>query len=387
MQSPQPMTELALMAESSRELYIGLMSGTSLDGVDAVLARFPQDSGSTQVLAHCHQPFPADLRCDLLALNSPGDNELHRAALAANAVARSYAELTTQLLKTAGRTARDIAAIGAHGQTIRHRPGEFDGCGYTTQLLNGALLAELTGVAVVCDLRSRDLAAGGQGAPLVPAFHRTLFGRADREVAVLNIGGISNISLLSADGRTLGFDCGPGNCLMDLWIARHLGCSFDAGGAWAASGTLLPAMLQALLDEPFFTRPPPRSTGRDLFNEQWLAAQVPTLESAAAANVQATLLELTAQSIARCLHDHAPATQELLVCGGGALNTRLMQRLQQLLPDTTVQPTDARGLPAMQVEAAAFAWLAMRWVHALPGNLQEVTGAAGPRILGSMYPA
>ncbi len=381
------MTGFAVDGSSTSELYIGLMSGTSLDGVDAVLARFPQDGAALQVLAHCHQPYPTGLRCDLLALNSPGDNELHRAALAANAVARSYAELTTQLLKTAGRTARDIAAIGAHGQTVRHRPGEFDGCGYTTQLLNGALLAEMTGVAVVSDLRSRDLAAGGQGAPLVPAFHRTLFGRADREVAVLNIGGISNISLLSADGRTLGFDCGPGNCLMDLWIARHLGCSFDAGGAWAASGTLLPEMLQALLDEPFFTRTPPRSTGRDLFNEQWLAALVPTLESEAAADVQATLLELTAQSIARCLHDDAPATQELLVCGGGSLNTRLMERLQQLLPDTTVQPTDARGLPAMQVEAAAFAWLAMRWVHALPGNLQAVTGAAGPRILGAMYPA
>jgi anhydro-N-acetylmuramic acid kinase len=381
------MTGFAVDGASTGELYIGLMSGTSLDGVDAVLARFPQDSAALQVLAHCHQPYPTGLRDDLLALNSPGDNELHRAALAANAVARSYAELTAQLLKTAGRTARDIAAVGAHGQTVRHRPGEFDGCGYTTQLLNGALLAEMTGVAVVCDLRSRDLAAGGQGAPLVPAFHRTLFGRADREVAVLNIGGISNISLLSADGRTLGFDCGPGNCLMDLWIARHLGCSFDAGGAWAASGTLLPEMLRALLDEAFFNRPPPRSTGRDLFNEQWLAAQVPTLDSEAAANVQATLLELTAQSIARCLHDDAPATQELLVCGGGALNTRLMQRLQQLLPETTVQPTDARGLPAMQVEAAAFAWLAMRWMHALPGNLQAVTGAAGPRILGALYPA
>jgi anhydro-N-acetylmuramic acid kinase len=381
------MAGFAVSGESTSELYIGLMSGTSLDGVDAVLARFPCDGEAMQVLAHCHQPFPAALRCDLLALNNPGDNELHRASLAANAVARSYAELTAQLLKTVGGTAQDIAAIGAHGQTVRHRPGEFDGCGYTTQLLNGALLAELTGVGVVCDLRSRDVAAGGQGAPLVPAFHRTLFGRADREVAVLNIGGISNISLLSADGRTLGFDCGPGNCLMDLWIARHLGCSFDAGGAWAASGVVRPALLQALLDEAFFTRAPPRSTGRDLFNEQWLAAQVPNLDSEAAANVQATLLELTAQSIARCLHDYAPATQDLLVCGGGALNTRLMQRLEQLLPDTTVQPTDARGLPTMQVEAAAFAWLAMRWVHALPGNLQAVTGAAGPRILGSMYRA
>lgn len=387
MQSPQPMPELAMSAESSRELYIGLMSGTSLDGVDAVLARFPQDNGSMQVLAHCHQPFPADLRCDLLALNSPSHNELHRAALAANAVARSYAELTARLLNIAGQTAGDIAAIGAHGQTVRHRPGEFDGCGYTTQLLNGALLAELTGVAVVCDLRSRDVAARGQGAPLVPAFHRTMFARPERDVAVLNIGGISNISLLSADGRTLGFDCGPGNCLMDSWVARHLGSSFDAGGAWAASGTLLPAMLRALLDEPFFTRPPPRSTGRDLFNDDWLIARAPPLDSEAAADVQATLLELTAQCITRCLHGYAPSTQDLLVCGGGVLNTHLMQRLRQLLPDVTVQPTTAQGLPAMQVEAAAFAWLAMRRVHDLPGNLPAVSGAAGLRVLGALYPA
>ena len=369
------------------ELFIGLMSGTSLDGVDAVLARFPRDGEVMHVLAHGHQPFPGTLRDELLALNSPGTNELHRAALAANAVARSYAQLTTQLLDTTGHSAQDVAAIGAHGQTDRHRPGEFDGCGYTTQLINGALLAEITGVAVVCDLRSRDLAAGGQGAPLVPAFHRTLFGRTDQDVAVLNIGGISNISLLSADGNTLGFDCGPGNCLMDLWVAKHRGCSFDAGGAWAASGTVLPVMLQTMLSEPFFNRSPPRSTGRDLFNERWLSAQVRALAVAAAADVQATLLELTAQSITQCLHGYAPTTQDLLVCGGGVLNTRLMQRLRQLLPNLTVQPTDARGLPAMQVEAAAFAWLAMCWLRDLPGNLPAVTGAAGARILGAMYPA
>ena len=367
------------------ELFIGLMSGTSLDGIDAVLARFAGRAdavGSMQVLAHQHSPFAHALRDELLALNSPGDNELHRAALAANAVARAYADLVAQLLEASGHRAQDIAALGAHGQTVRHRPGEFDGCGYTSQLLNGALLAEQTGIAVICDLRSRDIAAGGQGAPLVPAFHRAQFGQVDRDIAVLNIGGISNISLLGRDSSTLGFDCGPGNCLMDLWAAQHLGQPFDADGAWAATGRVLPELLEALLAEAYFALPPPRSTGRDLFNSPWLLKHLkPGLSPQ---DVQATLLELTAQSITQCI----PAgTQELLVCGGGALNGRLMARLQTLLPTITVLASDARGLPVMQVEAAAFAWLAMRFVRGLPGNLPAVTGAAGLRLLGALHPA
>jgi anhydro-N-acetylmuramic acid kinase len=363
------------------ELYIGLMSGTSLDGVDAVLARLGDTS--IEVLGHRHQPFPAELRAELLRLNSPGPDEAHRCALAANAVARSYAALTNELLRDTGHAPTSIRALGAHGQTVRHRPGEFDGSGYTLQLLNGALLAELSGIDVVCDLRSRDVAAGGQGAPLVPAFHRALFGRADADIAVLNIGGISNVSLLGRDGDTLGFDCGPGNCLMDLWVARHRGLAFDADGAWAASGAVLPALLQALLSEPFFALAPPRSTGRDLFNADWLARH--GVEQLAPADVQAALLELTAASIAQCLQGRA--IEELLVCGGGALNGRLMQRLQALLPTTRVLDSAARGLPPMQVEAAAFAWLAQRFVRRLPGNLSAVTGAAGPRVLGALHPA
>jgi len=363
------------------ELFIGLMSGTSLDGADAVLARFAED-GATQVLAHRHAPFPPALRDELLALNSPGDNELHRAALAANGVARSYADLVAQLLEASGHAATEINALGAHGQTVRHRPGEFDGCGYTTQLLNGALLAEQTGIATVCDLRSRDVAAGGQGAPLVPAFHRAQFGQGGRDIAVLNIGGISNVSLLRPDGSTLGFDCGPGNCLMDLWVAEHLGHSYDAGGAWAATGLVIPALLQSMLAEPFFALPPPRSTGRDLFNKPWLQRHL--IADARPQDVQASLLELSAQSIAQSLPASA---QELLVCGGGALNRALTQRLQALLPQMRVLATDARGLPVMQVEAAAFAWLAMRFRRGLAGNLAAVTGAAGPRLLGALYPA
>lgn len=369
-----------------RDLFIGLMSGTSLDGVDGVIARFPE-GGGMQVLNHLHQPFSAALRDELLTLNSPGENELHRSALAATAVARGYADLVAQLLELSELPNTAITAIGAHGQTVRHRPGEFDGCGYTVQLLNGALLAEQSGIAVVCDLRSRDVAAGGQGAPLVPAFHRAHFGRLERDVAVLNIGGISNISLLERTGGTLGFDCGPGNCLMDLWVAEHLGHAYDAAGAWAASGRVVPDLLSQMLAEPFFALVPPRSTGRDLFNRDWLQAQLASSGSHAAADVQATLLELTVHGVVDSLRRHAVSTQDLLVCGGGALNAHLMQRLQALLPGIKVLPTDARGLPAMQVEAAAFAWLAMRHVRGLPGNLAAATGAAGPRLLGALYPA
>src|SRR6218665_226927 len=250
------------------KLYIGLMSGTSLDGIDGVLADF--SGARMQVRQHASAAFAPALRAELLALNTPGDNELHRAALAGNAVSRAYADVVAQLLETSGQHAGQITALGAHGQTVRHRPGEFDGCGYTTQLLNGALLAEQTGIDVVCDLRSRDVAAGGQGAPLVPAFHRAQFGRQDREVAVLNIGGISNISLLNRDGSTRGHDCGPGMCLMDLWVHQHQGTAYDAEGAWAASGRAVPALLQSMLAEPYFALQPPRSTGRDLFNRPWL---------------------------------------------------------------------------------------------------------------------
>ncbi|HEY1090419.1 MAG TPA: anhydro-N-acetylmuramic acid kinase [Burkholderiaceae bacterium] len=363
------------------ELFVGLMSGTSMDGVDAVLARFEADR--TEVFAHHHLPFDSALRAELFALNRPeGQDELHRAALAANGVSRAYAEVALQMLAQAGVAAESVTALGAHGQTVRHRPGEFDGTGYTLQLLNPSLLAELSGVAVVADLRSRDVAAGGQGAPLVPAFHRAMFGQMGREIAVLNIGGISNVSLLRADGSSSGFDCGPGNCLLDLWVHEHLRKPYDADGAWASSGAIIPALLQRLLAEPYFAMPPPRSTGRDLFNCAWLARHLDGAEKPE--DVQATLLELTARSIVDCI-PWSPA--ELLVCGGGALNGALMARLQALLPGTAVMATDARGLPAMQVEAAAFAWLAMRFTRRLPGNLPAATGAAGPRVLGGFYPA
>ncbi|AOV04426.1 anhydro-N-acetylmuramic acid kinase [Delftia tsuruhatensis] len=368
---------------------IGLMSGTSLDGVDGVLVDFAE---GTQVLWHASRGFDAALRAELLALNTPeGRDELHRAALAANALARSYAEVVRELLQATGLAPAQIAAIGAHGQTVRHRPQMFDGTGYTLQLNSPALLAELSGVAVVADLRSRDVAAGGQGAPLVPAFHQGVFGRPGETVLVLNIGGIANLSVLAGDGTVLGFDCGPGNALMDGWCQTHTGQPYDDGGQWAATGQVLPALLDRLLAEPFLQQPPPKSTGRDLFHADWLAGHLSASATSAAdarpADVQATLTEFTARACASAVQRFGRGGGELLVCGGGAFNTQLMQRIAALLPGVAVDTTAARGLPPQQVEAAAFAWLARQALLGLPGNLPAVTGARGPRILGAIYPA
>ncbi len=368
--------------------FIGLMSGTSLDGVDGVLARLdPQhrERAGLKVLAHRHAPFPASLKTLLLRLNSRGDDELHQAALATNALMQVYAEVVKALQRV---SEAPISAIGAHGQTVRHRPQAFDGRGYTLQLMNGALLAELCGIDVICDFRSRDVAAGGQGAPLVPALHAALFANPHEDVAVLNLGGIGNLSLLLAHGEVLGFDCGPGNALLDGWSQRHRGAPFDEAGRWAASGTVDAPLLQALLAEPYLAQAPPKSTGRDLFNLAWLddllarAGRFP-----APADVQATLAEFSARAAASALRRHAPDTRRLLVCGGGAFNTDLMGRLAALLPGADVQSTAACGMPPDHVEALAFAWLAQAFVARQPGNLPAVTGARGPRVLGALYPA
>ena len=371
------------------ERYIGLMSGTSLDGVDGVLAEFTD--GRIAVVQHVAMPFPAALRAELLALNTSGNNELHRAALAANGLVRVYADVVARLLEASELPRSAVRAIGAHGQTVRHRPGEFDGTGYTLQLNNPALLAERTGIAVVADFRSRDVAAGGQGAPLVPAFHRSVFAQPGKAVAVLNIGGISNLSLLPAlatqeDGTVLGFDCGPGNALMDHWCQRHTGAAYDAEGRWAATGRVLPALLDRLLAEPFLTRTPPKSTGRDLFNPTWLDARLGPVADAPA-DVQATLTEFTARACAADLQRFGPDCRVLIVCGGGAFNTHLMNRLRTLLPGVDVQSSASHGLPPQQVEAAAFAWLARAAMRGDPGNLPSVTGASDARVLGALYPA
>jgi anhydro-N-acetylmuramic acid kinase len=371
--------------------YIGLMSGTSLDGVDGVLADLDaaaRPDAAIRVLAHRHAAFPQPLRARLLQLNSRGDDELHLAALAANALTRVYSQVVEQLLRHCGLQPAQIRAIGAHGQTVRHRPQEFDDSGYTLQLLNGALLAEGTGIDVVCDFRSRDVAAGGQGAPLVPALHAALFADDAQDVAVLNLGGIGNLTLLARSGPVLGFDCGPGNALLDAWCQQCCGTDFDVDGQWAASGNVDQSLLQQLLREPFLARRPPKSTGRDLFNPAWLASALQGRGSALEpADVQATLAEFTVSAATAALHAYAPGTRRLLVCGGGAFNLHLMRRLAAHLPAVAVQSTAERGMPPQQVEALAFAWLARAFDLRRPGNLPSVTGARGPRLLGALYPA
>lgn len=373
------------MKDRQARWYIGLMSGTSLDGVDAVLAEFPD--ARCHVRQHVAAPLPAPLRASLLALNTSGEDELHQSALAANALARVYAQLTHELLAASGLQAGDIHAMGAHGQTVRHRPQEFDGTGYTLQLNSPALLAELTGITVVADFRSRDVAAGGQGAPLVPAFHHTVFGRSDHTRAVLNLGGMANLTVLRPDAAPAGWDCGPANALLDQWCQTHTGQPYDDGGQWARGGQVNDALLRALLGEPYFTRPAPKSTGRDLFNPTWLQARLANAAPLPPVDVQATLTELTARTCAHDLRQSAPDARELIVCGGGACNGYLMQRLQALLPGCTVSSSEQHGLPPQQVEAAAFAWLARQCLLGQAGNLPSATGARGPRILGAIHQA
>jgi anhydro-N-acetylmuramic acid kinase len=360
-------------------LYIGLMSGTSLDGVDGVLAEFAGD-GSMRMLGADFVAFDAPLRAELMALQASGTNEIEREALAANKIAAAYAACVAQLRPAAGK----VAALAAHGQTIRHRPE----LGFTRQTINAALLAELTGIDVICDFRSRDVAAGGQGAPLVPAYHAAQFGKPGQTRVVVNIGGIANISVLHADGRVTGFDTGPGNVLMDGWIARHQGKQYDADGAWAASGMVDESLLAELLAEPYFALAAPKSTGRDLFHMDWLDAILARGPSLPAQDVQATLTALTAVSIASEIEAEAEQVDAVYVCGGGAYNGALMRELKAALGgNTAVASTAVLGVAPNRVEALAFAWLGYRFQQRKAGNLPAVTGAKGDRILGALYPA
>jgi anhydro-N-acetylmuramic acid kinase len=361
------------------ELYIGLMSGTSVDGVDAVLADF--NSTPCRSVGFAHVPFGPELRDELNALQRSGGDELHRAALAANALMDCCAAAVAALLEGAGLEPRDVAAIGVHGQTVRHRPE----LGYTTQLANPARLAEATGVAVVADFRSRDVAAGGQGAPLVPAFHAALFGVPGRHRVVVNIGGIANLTDLPPAAPVRGFDTGPGNTLLDAWSEEHTGERYDSDGAWAAGGRPIAELLSALRSEPYFTLPPPKSTGRDLFHLGWLRPRLKP--HYAAADVQRTLTVLTAVTIADAIAVHCGAAAEALVCGGGTRNATLMRELASALHPRIVTTTAAHGVAADQVEALAFAWLAREAIAGRPGNVPEVTGARGPRVLGAIYRA
>jgi anhydro-N-acetylmuramic acid kinase len=364
-----------------RELFAGVMSGTSLDGIDAVLAEFK--SARPSVLAHTHIAFPSDLRRDLLTLQSASEDEIVHAARTANALSDLYVHALRSVCRAADVEEHDVVAAGVHGQTIRHRPQE----GWTLQLNNPSRIAEKAYMTVVADFRMRDIAAGGQGAPLVPAFHAAMFAASDRHRVIANVGGIANVTDLPARGAVRGFDTGPGNVLLDLWIARHRNVSYDHDGGFAASGNVDEHLLGELLREPFFAQKPPKSTGRDLFNARWLDACIARAKwSGRAQDAQATLAALTARTLADATRKHCEGAQEVFVCGGGSRNADLMSRIAAELGDVAVATTDDVGIASEHVEALAFAWLARETIAGRAGNVPAVTGAAGPRVLGAIYP-
>jgi anhydro-N-acetylmuramic acid kinase len=360
-------------------LFAGLMSGTSLDGADAALVDF--SSGAPRTVAFATVPFSRDLRARILALCEPGSDSLDLAGKVTLELAALYARAVEDALAAGGVARSDVVAIGCHGQTVRHRPD----LGFTIQLNDPARLAELTGIDVAADFRRRDMAAGGQGAPLVPAFHDAVFRSTEHSRAIVNIGGISNITWLPAAGKTLGFDCGPGNVLLDGWTRRHLGTDYDEGGRWASQGHSDAALLARLLDEPFLRRAPPKSTGRELFRMGWLEARLP--DAYRPEDVQATLTDFTAHAIAAAIERHCTAADEIYLAGGGARNPALVQRIASRAGKRPVAPTDALGVPTAHVESMAFAWLAMKCVRREAIDLTAVTGARAPRILGAIYPA
>jgi anhydro-N-acetylmuramic acid kinase len=360
-------------------LFVGLMSGTSLDGADAALVDF--SSGMPQTLAFATVPFTDALRDRILALSSPGTDPLELSGTVSTELADLYARAVEAVLAGGGVDRTAIAAIGCHGQTVRHRPD----LGFTIQLNDPARLAELTGIDVVADFRRRDMAAGGQGAPLVPAFHEAVFRNPERSRAVVNIGGISNVTWLPASGKTLGFDCGPGNVLLDGWARQHIGARFDEDGKWASAGRTDASLLARLLDEPFLKSPPPKSTGRELFRLEWLQDRLPA--DYRTADVQSTLTDFTAHSIIGAIDRFCPATEEIFLAGGGARNGSLVSRIRGLAKGRPVAPTDTLGVPTAHVESMAFAWLAMKCIQREAVDLTAVTGARNPRVLGAVYAA
>ncbi|UNK48095.1 anhydro-N-acetylmuramic acid kinase [Lysobacter sp. S4-A87] len=368
-------------------LFVGLISGTSADGIDAALVRFSQDD--VELLLGRTYAWDAGIRERLVALGQGGEAQsLDEIGTLDVQIAEAFAAATQQLLVEAGIGPAQVVAVGSHGQTVRHRPegARFNGQHpFTWQLGDGNLIAERTGITTVADFRRRDVAAGGHGAPLLPALHAALLHDAGEDRAVLNLGGIANFTLLPAQGLVRGFDTGPANCLLDAWCQRHTGRTYDAGGAFAAQGQPDADLLARLLDEPWFMLPPPKSTGREHFHLDWLQARLAGTE--APADVQATLLELSAITIADALLAHQPDTRRVLACGGGVHNPRLLAAIAQHLPGATVESTARHGVDPDFVEAMGFAWLARQTMSGRPGNLASVSGARGPRVLGAIHPA
>ncbi len=357
------------------------MSGTSLDGMDAVLVDFGEISLDVMIVGHSYIPFKDTFKKNLLELHSPYKNELEDSLLLGNKLSHIAYQAIETLLKDAGCTSKNIRAIGFHGQTVRHQPQK----GFTLQIGNPALLAELSHIDVIADFRSRDVAAGGEGAPLVPAFHQEIFSHPTLHRAIVNIGGIANITILNPKTSVLGFDSGPGNLLLDHWCKTHRHQTFDANGAWARGGKLIETLLMAFFKDAFFKKTSPKSTGRDHFNAAWLNKHLQ--KSYSVQDIQRTLLELSALSIAKAIDTHDANIAEIYLCGGGALNDFLVERLKILRPQIKIELTDALGIRTQLVEATAFAWLAKQMLFSKPGNIPHTTGAEGLRILGALYPA
>ncbi len=378
------------------DYFIGLMSGTSMDAIDAALVAFHNDK--PKLIEALNFPITDSLRNELQALCQPGENEIERLGRADTQLGILFAGSVKHLLKQANIPASKIHAIGSHGQTIRHCPEGSDpesNSPFTLQIGDANQIAEHTSITTVADFRRRDMAAGGQGAPLVPAFHAATFRSSEHSRVILNIGGISNITVLprEADSNITGFDTGPGNGLMDAWIQTHQQQNFDENGQWASSGNINKKLLAQLLTDDYFGKAPPKSTGRELFNLSWLEQQLSQMgKNISSVDVQTTLAEFTVISITEAINQHAfnkngTGTGEVIVCGGGTRNSFLMKRLSEHLKPVEVKTTDDFGLPAEWVEAVAFAWLAKETLANRPGNVPGVTGASHPVVLGGIYPA
>ena len=364
--------------------YIGLMSGTSVDGIDAALVSIPATGPLILQATHQH-PFPPGIRDAIQALSQPGDNEIERAGELDMRLGQLFAEAAQTLLHKSGLQPKDIRAIGSHGQTIRHCPRTKPG--FTHQIGNPSVIAEQTGITTVGDFRARDMAAGGEGAPLVPAFHQWFFRKAGCNRVIVNVGGIANLTWLPAADNdvVLGFDTGPGNTLLDQWISRERGEQYDRDGAWAASGQVNTDLLGRLLADEYFAKQPPKSTGREHFHLAWLQQHLTANPVPPPQDVQATLVELTALSVAQAMRLLPGKVEEIYVCGGGSHNRQLLARLRAQQPDIPIATTEALGLDPDWVEATAFAWLAHQTMSGLPGNLPSVTGAHRSVILGGIY--